>query len=288
MSFKSNLDLIHVDLSCPMTLAYFQFQVPPRSGNIRQVIFDALPCDAFFFEREFYFYNSVLDLYKTLIENEGETVAMLDFAATPFPLPGDLSFNRGYEEPLVLENLGESGYRMWPDEFNGLDIQHAMVCMETYGKLHGLGMALLDKQIITDDNFNKLMHLDITAIYSDIIKDMADKGMAAFIDWLAKNNEEESKCKLESLLKDRNYMNVVKNKFEEGKEEEMRTIMHNDARSNNIMFKYGSDNLTPVGMALLDFQASNIFVPFYDLIYFFSMSVPATILLANYSSFISR
>merc|ERR1719312_1408288 len=127
------------------------------------------------------------------------------------------------------------------------------------------------------------MYLDITALYTDIIKDMADKGMAAFIDWLAKNNEEESKCKLESfskdsslhldssafidwlaknneeeskcklesLLKDRNYMNVVKDKFEEGKEEEMRTIMHNDARSNNIMFKYGSDNVTPVGMTLL-------------------------------------
>ena len=213
---------------------------------------------------------------------------MLDFAAKPFPVNGDLSFNRGYEEPLVLENLAESGYRMWPDEFNGLDIQHVMVCMETYGKLHGLGMALLDKNMITDDNLDKLMNLDMTTLYTDIVMGMVDKGMAAFIDWLKENNEEESKCKLEYLLKDRNYMNVAKNKFEEGKKDEMRTIMHGDARINNMMFTYGSDKVTPVGMTLLDFQVFIIFVPFYDLIYFFAMSVPATILMANYSSFISR
>jgi len=263
-------------------------KVPPRSGNLRQVLFDALADEAFIFEREFYFYNSALDLYRTLIENEGEDATMVDFAATPFTLNGDLSFNRGYEEPLVLENMSASGYSMWQDEFNGLDIKHVMVCMETYGKLHGLGMVLLDKNMIADDNLEKLVNFDMTSLYTDLIKDMVDKGMTAFIDWLAENKEEESKHKLESLLKDRNYFSVAKNKFEEGKKEEMRTILHGDARSNNIMFKYGSDNDTPVGMVLLDFQLSTIFVPFYELINFFAMSVPADILLANYTSFITR
>jgi len=263
-------------------------KVPPQSGNVRQTLFEALPRDAFFFEREFYFYNSALDLYKSLIANEGEDMSMVDFVATSLPLPGDLSFSRGYEEPLVLEDLSASGYRMWPDEFNGLDVKHIMVCLETYGKLHGLGMVLLDKKKITDDNLNKLINMDITTFYTDLVKDMVDRGMANFIDWFSKNKEEESKSKLESLLKDRNYMKVLKNSFEKGKKDEMRTLTHGDARSNNFLFKYDSDDVTPVGMVLLDFQAAIICSPFYDLLYFFTMSVSANVLQANYSSFISR
>jgi len=281
-------DAFFVEITHDSGVKHIFVKVPPQSGNVRQALFEALSRDAFFFEREFYVYHSALDLYKSLIENEGESVSMMDFVAKSFPLHGDLSFSRGYEEPLVLENLSASGYRMWPDEFNGLNVNHVMLCMETYGKLHGLGMVLLDKNMITDDNLNKLLNMDITTLYTDLIQDMVDKGMANFIVWLSENKEEESKHKLECLLKERNYMKVLKNSVENGKEDEMRTIVHGDARSNNFMFKYGSDNETPLRMVLLDFQATIKFVPFYDLLYLFTTSVSDSILLANYSSFISR
>ena len=41
---------------------------------------------------------------------EGEEANILDFVSTPFPIPGELTFNRGLEGPLVLENISPTGY----------------------------------------------------------------------------------------------------------------------------------------------------------------------------------
>merc|ERR1712083_256162 len=65
-------DAFFVEIAHESGVKHLFVKVPPRGGDVRQAFFDALPDDAFFFEREFYFYNSALDLYKTLIETEGE------------------------------------------------------------------------------------------------------------------------------------------------------------------------------------------------------------------------
>ena len=266
----------------------FSFKVPPKGENIRQAVFETIPDDFFLFQREFFIYNSVHDLFKNIIEEEGEDASMLDFVSTPFPLPGDLTFNRGLEEPLVLENLSPAGYRMWSDEFNGLDLAHALIALETYGKVHALGMVLLEKNAIDDDNLKRLLDVDAIKLMTENLLEMIDKGMKAFIDWLDENDDKDSKAKLKHLLKDRNYMIIFEDKFKKGKNDEIPTIIHGDARSNNIMFKYGSDEITPVGVVLIDFQMSYSFTQFFDLVYFFMISVSADVLIPNYSTLIRR
>lgn len=255
---------------------------------MRQALFETIPDDMNVFQREFYFYNSVLDLFRTVIEANKEDSYMMEFTSTPFPLPGDLTFNRGLEEPLVLENLSPAGYKMWPDEFNGIDLPHALISLETYGKLHALGMVLLDTEAIRDDNLKKLIDIDVMKLMTENVQKIIDKGMAAFINWMDENEEHASKANLEYLLKDRNYMKLLEEKFMKGKNEEIQAIIHGDARSNNIMFKYGSDCTTPVGVVLIDFQMSYSFTPFFDLVYFFMLSLSADILIPNYSTLIQR
>ena len=264
-------------------------QVPPQSNNIRQQLFDTLPEDFYMFQREFYFYNSVLDLFKGVIEDEGEDVDILDFASNPLTLPGQLTFNRGFEEPLVLENLSFDGYKMWEDEFNGLDLAHAIVSLETFGKMHALGMVLFDKKVVKDDNLCQLLEFDYFKMFTDQMLGMVDNGMKAVVEWMAENDvEEESITKMECLLNDRNYVKMMTESFEKGKSEEMQVILHGDARSNNILYKYGSDGRTPVGVKLVDFQGSFSFCPFFDLVYFFMLSVSADVLIPNYQTLVSR
>ena len=266
----------------------FPTQVPPKSENIRQAIFETIPDDFFLFQREFFIYNSVHDLFKNVIEEEGEDANILDFASTPFPLPGELTFNRGLEEPLVLENISPAGYRMWQDEFNGLDLAHALISLETYGKVHALGMVLLEKNVIDDDNLKKLLDVDAVKLMTENLLQMIEKGMTAFIDWLDENDDHDSKAKLKHLLEDRNYLTVFEEKFKKGKHEEIPTIIHGDARSNNIMFKYGGDGITPVGVVFIDFQMSYSFTHFFDLVYFFMISLSSDALIPNYPTLIQR
>jgi len=265
-------------------------KVPPQSNNLRQMLFGFFPEDAYLFQREFYFYNSVQNLFKIVIEDESEDVEdILDFIPRPLTLPGQLTFNRGMEEPLTFENLLSSGFRMWKDEFNGFDLAHAEVCMDTYGKLHALGLVLFEKKIVEDENIVKLLDHDIMKLFTAPLLGIVDKGMEAFRDWMVNNDyEKQSIAKLEHQLSERNYLKTVAKAFEEGKRHELQVILHGDARSNNILFKYESDNKTPVQAKLVDFQSTFFFNPFFDLVYFLALSVSADVLIPNYQTLLSR
>jgi hypothetical protein len=55
------------------------------------------------------------------------------------------SLYRALTEPLLLEDLGDSVFKMWDDEFNGLDLPHTLKVMEALGKHHALGMVFVEK-----------------------------------------------------------------------------------------------------------------------------------------------
>ena len=114
------------------------------------------------FEREFYFYNSLCDLFKTVIEDQHQNADhILEFLPVPLTLPGEMSPGRGIEEPLVFESLTTSGYTMWKDEFNGLDLEHASIALQTFGKMHAVGLVLHETKILQDDNLLQLLSVDI-------------------------------------------------------------------------------------------------------------------------------
>lgn len=274
-----------------MFYIYKQFpfiKVPPETNAIRKQIFDSIPEELYPFQREFIFYHTVRDLFKNVIEdNAKDGMDILDFIPKPYIIPGPSSFNRGLEEPLICEDLSKVGYKIWKDEFNGLDIPHAKVALEAYGRFHALGMALFEKGEIKDENVTKLFN--VNSMSACIIYEIVDNGMKTFKEWMENNNyAKEAVAKVEHEMKNKNYMKTSGKLFAEGKLLEMQVIQHYDARSNNILFNYEADNITPVKAKLVDFQLPSFAPPFWDLVYFLSLSVSSDNLIPNYQSLIER
>ena len=240
------------------------------------------------FQREFIFYNSMRDLFKDVIEVSNEDVNdILDFIPKPYTLPRPFTFDRGLEAPLIFEDLSKDGYRMWKDEFNGLDIPHAAVALEAYGKLHALGMVLLEKGYVKDEIITKLFNFNPAT--ACMIFEINDKALESFQEWMMKNNyNKEALARLKHEMNDRNYVKTAERLYEEGKTHELQVIQHYDARSNNILFKYKEDNKTPDKANLVDFQFSSFSPPFCDLVYFLALSVSSDDLIPNYQYLIDR
>jgi len=177
------------------------------------------PDDFFMFQKEFYFYNCVQNLFKIVIEDEEESVEdILNFIPRVLTLSGQITFNRGKTEPLTIENLSSSGYRMWKDEFSGLDLDHAGIGLETLGKMHALGIVLFEKKLVEDENIVKLMDYDMMKMFRGPLSDVFDKGITSFRDWMVNNNlDNKSIAKLEDQLYERNYLKTVAKLFKEGK-----------------------------------------------------------------------
>jgi len=263
-------------------------KVRPETNELRKLIFDNYPPELYPFQREFFFFHSVRNLFENVVEeNAKDATEILDFIPKPYILPGPVTFNQGLEEPLTCEDLNKLGYKMWKDEFNGLDIPHAEVALEAYGRLHALGMVLFEKGEIKDDNLTKLFNFNPAA--ACIIPAVVEGGMKAFHDWMENNNyAKEALEKVQKEMKDKNYMKTIEKLFEEGISHEMQVIQHFDARSNNMLFNYALDNTTPEKIKLVDFQLSSFFPPFWDLVYFLALSVSSDSLIPNYQSLIER
>jgi len=263
-------------------------KVRPESNELRKQIFDSFPAELYPFQREFFFFHSVRNLFKNVIEENAKDVSnLLDFIPQPYILHGPITFNQGLEEPLTCEDLSKAGYKIWNDEFNGLDIPHAEVALEAYGRLHGLGMVLLEKEGVKDENIEKLFNFNPATAY--IIPEGVEAGLKTFRDWMINNNYSKNAVEIvEKEAKDRNYLKTIEKLFEEGKSHEMQVIQHFDARSNNMLFNYAVDNTTPMKAKLVDFQGSSFFPPFWDLVYFLALSVSSDSLIPNYQKLIER
>jgi len=263
-------------------------KVRPESNELRKRIFDSYPPEFYPFQREFFFFHSVRNLFDNVIEENGKDDSnLLDFIPKPYILPGPVTFNQGLEEPLTCEDLSKIGYKIWKDEFNGLDIHHAEVALEAYGRLHALGMVLFEKGEVKDENITKLFNFN--PAMACIIPEIVEGGLKTFRDWMENNNYAKKAVEIvEKEMEDKNYVKTIEKIFEEGKSHEIQVIQHFDARSNNMLFNYAVDSTTPVKAKLVDFQLSSFFPPFWDLVYFLALSVSSDSLIPNYESLIER
>jgi len=263
-------------------------KVRPEANELRNQIFDSYPPELYPFQREFFFFHSVRNSFDKMIEeNAKDDDDILDFIPKPYILPGPVTFNQGLEEPLTCQDVSKLGYKVWKDEFNGLDIPHAEVALEAYGRLHALGMAIFERGEVEDENVTKLYNFNPAT--SCIIPEIVEAGFKTFHDWMENNNySKEALEKVEKEMKDKNYVKTIQKMYEEGKSHEVQVIQHFDARSNNMLFNYASDNTTPLKAKLVDFQLSSFFPPFWDLVYFLALSVSSDSLIPNYQSLIER
>ena len=93
---------------------------------------------------------------------------------------------------------------------------------------------------------------------------------------------------LEHQPRDRKYMKIMSEMFREGKLHDLQAVAHGDARSNNMLYKYDSGSQNPIGAKLVDFQDSFFCNPFFDLVYFLMLSVPANLVRQQYMDLLGR
>ena len=242
------------------------------------------------FQREFYFYNSVRKSFEEIVETETENIdEMLDFLSKSFTLPGPLTFDRGFEEPLVLEDLTQLGYTRGKDDIKGFDLNHTEVAMGAFGQLHALGMVLLEKKGLDEDNLVELLDLDMRMIFTAPFIELTEKGMISLKEWMLENNySKEALENLDKKLDNKNWKKDFEQLYEEGKAHELQTIQHGDANCYNVLFKYDTETGRPTSSKLVDFQVCSCFPPFYDLTFFLGVWVQSDVLIPHYNTILER
>ncbi|XP_063224834.1 uncharacterized protein LOC134532339 [Bacillus rossius redtenbacheri] len=174
-----------------------------------------------------------------------------------------------YNSVLLLENLKSQGYRTG-DRVAGLDLKHTEMVIKYLARFHATTLAV------------KLQKPDV---FSRTVL----KACEAFkIRWLTKEKDEVRVLTfVESLriipicqqnidiLKEhaRKYVEYSHNDTIETPKQPFATIVHNDLWTNNIMFKYSSEEESePLDVKMLDFQVVRYGSPISDVIFFLSTS----------------
>jgi len=256
-------------------------KVPPMFDEMKKGLFNSC-AEMLVFEREVYIYNQLKIKFGAEVKKIGESEDdFLSMIPTSHHLPGQFSYERARTEPIVLENLGGRGYSMWKDEIKGLDLKHTLKVVEAQARYHAVGAAFLVKHGLNfeEPHIDVLFNMDFEKVFNEDLKKMVDSGFQMFLDYMEKEGKDtESILLIKEMLKDRNYVKEMSSSIDIWDSYPFQTIIHGDSRANNYMFKYGSDGHTPVDVKFVDFQSSFRTVPYYDLVYFFTTSVPYSVL----------
>ena len=237
------------------------------------------------FEREYVLYAVLAEKFDDLCrENNEEAVGLKDYISESFLLPGKLSLERALSEPLILEDLGASGFQMWADEFNGLDLPHTLKVMEALGKHHAFGMVFVENtKSFENEIYEDLLLPEFSTLFTDQMFQMMEGALKYFVDWMEANEyDSDSKKKVENFQK--GLKNLFESVYEEMKTLQPQSFSHGDCRLNNFMFKYASDGKTPSGVKIVDFQNWFKGHPVIELSYFLMSSVSTDILISNFDT----
>ena len=237
------------------------------------------------FEREYVLYAILSDKFEDLCaENNEDAREIKGYISEAFFLPGELSLDRALTEPMLFEDLGDFGYKMWDDEFNGLDLPHTLKVMEALGKHHALGMAFVEKmKSFENEIYEELLLPEFSVIFTDELVQMMDRALKVIVDWMKENKyDSESTKKVENYQ--REAKSVIRGIYEDMKALEPQSFSHGDCRLNNFMFKYASDGKTPTDVKIVDFQGWFKGPPCIELSYFLMSSASAEILTDNFDT----
>ena len=127
-------------------------KVPPKTSKLWRQLWsyeEGFPGDAFIFQREFDFYHYVCKLFH-IVDKEKKQRSYWQSQLYPKSIEDTNSNNI---EPrhwirLIFEDLRLVGFRIWKNEFDGLDLSHALIAIETFAKFHAPGMMIRKKEKI--------------------------------------------------------------------------------------------------------------------------------------------
>lgn len=187
------------------------------------------------YAREIYVYEETFKLFEQFQEEKALQRAYHDYP----------KFIGSYVEPpnesIIMENMKSIGYIM-KDRRQPLDLNHVMLVMKSYGKLHSLSYA------IKDQNYDE---------FQRIVRNSQDG-------WFIRSNHEEMKKANEPLMEeslkilkseDQRIIDIYCNFAKKSVDVAMDTqraanndlfsvIVHGDSWINNLLFKYGVSRST--------------------------------------------
>lgn len=176
---------------------------------------------------------------------------------------------------IVLEDLKSKGFSM-VDKNKQLDFDHCKLYFEASAKLHAGGIALVKQhpefitmfpnmqaQMMQDENNAKVMQLTITS------------GLTCLVQSIQPLNSSKVKPYIDliSRLLDSNgeLMNLIMMNGMEQQKDHLKSIIHADCWTTNMMFGYNQSG-DPETVKLLDFQISNFDAVASDVLAFTWMS----------------
>ncbi|XP_018328617.1 uncharacterized protein LOC108739278 [Agrilus planipennis] len=167
-------------------------------------------------------------------------------------------------ETLILENMKERGYEL-PKCNNPLNVEHALIVIREYGKLHALSFALKDQK---PEKFLELKNQSKGNYFSSFGDDQLDH----FLGVKRKSimgclNPDEDKALIKKFEK---FIEKSKKMIRDIYNDEYAVYTHGDCWTNNLLFKYENPKKpnSPTDVCLIDFQMSSFSSPIADVSYF--------------------
>ncbi|KAK4884214.1 hypothetical protein RN001_000485 [Aquatica leii] len=255
----------------------FIIKSAPLNNEIRNVshIRDA-------FIREIYVYSQVLCEFDSMQE---EKCIINPFKSYPEYYK---STSQPFEEFIILQNLKLCGYKHYNCDMP-VDLDHAVMVMRNYGRLHALSYALRDQklhifeQIIKnthDDCFQNFQKHDVRAFCKDRIE-QALKSLDPI-------KEKPAYQKFQEFSE--NMFEILPKCVDSKLTDKHAVIIHGDCSLSNFMFKYEDfENAhKPTAMRFLDWQLTRLGSPAVDLTTFLFSSTDKKLRDLHYDDLINE
>lgn len=228
----------------------------------KSVIIKSLPNSEKFVEniREWEFFVKEAEMLKDTLPKIQEVLSNVgDF---PVLFPRIYYYQSEPDELLIMEDLCTSGFA-GADRFEGLDLDHCILVMESIATLHAGSLALIKREPKIKERYSNGFweaNVKIKKMYSDSLI----MGIEKLESW-SKFEYAEKLKKLTDTFPDQVFEAVRRD------ENTFSVLNHGDMWTNNMMFKKSEENKV-TAMKFVDFQLSAYYSPAIDLIYFLFIS----------------
>ncbi|CAH1406807.1 unnamed protein product [Nezara viridula] len=178
---------------------------------------------------------------------------------------------------ILLEDLKASGYSLVPRQ-KGLDLDHAILVLNSLGRYHGMAKVLEQRGIISKDDYKPYtLFTDLKLIKSYLYGSISILSKVMKNSWGPDWEDTANKLKIPFDQFAAKWMSMGTVYTETN----FTVLNHGDCWSNNMMFKYDFQK-RPIDVKFLDYQGPHYNTPCTDVTYFMYVGVQPPVRRSNY------